>query len=397
MPVDVITAVRDLIEKILGDHATAAQFAADPQGMLAAQGITDGNLSNVDVQQLAGQVCGGMDLPSSTQTAVQNYAGGGYSGSYRPAPSNSGSPAVDHVVQQLQQLTYVTYSDDHSITEVLTDNSTNIDNSTTVDADGSHGDITVDTDNSNATGSGVATSGDGNTVTAATGDHSAAASSVFGDAQANTGAGAVQNTGDIFGDVNTGAGAVQGNEISDSSVNTGTFTGIQASDSTIDHTVVGDHNTVNQVQGDAVIGDHNQTVQNHGDLSDSALGFGSGDVSNASDNSVGHGAVAAGGDATNVSDNQVGPGGAVSGTGDAYGYSSTETHTDNHIDQTSTTVQGMGNQVETTADSSDTHQHEEQQHSTPDYPHDYQPDYHQPEYHAEPLEDHGPADLPAHS
>src|SRR5262249_30085238 len=149
----------------------------------------------------------------------------------------------------------------------------------------------------------------------------------------------------------------------------------------------------NQVQGDAVIGDHNQTVQNHGDLSDSALGFGSGDVSNASDNSVGHGAVAAGGDATNVSDNQVGPGGAGSGTGDAFGYSTQ----DNHVDQTTTTVQGTGNQVETTVDSTDTHQHEELRHSS-DHQHDYQqPEYHQPEYHAQPLEDHGPADLPAHS
>ncbi len=256
--VNVVDLIKQFIENLMNDPATAAQFAGDPMGVMAAQGISEEDLSGVDVYQLAGEVCSTGDVPEGARSAWQGYSSGSSStgGGYTPAPAGP-APAnhsVEHVVQQLQTVTYVTYQDDHSITQTIIDNSVDnsIDNSVDFDVSGDvHGDIDVDVDNANAVGDGsVATAGENNDVNAATGDQ---AQVIDGDnyGQANTGDGAVQ----AFGDINA-------------PVNTGTNTGIIA-DGDVENAVVGDGNTVTQVQNEG---------------NDAVFGFGEGDVTTQENN-----------------------------------------------------------------------------------------------------------------
>lgn len=262
--VDVVQLITKLIQDLMGDREVAAQFAADPMGVVAAQGITDHDLSGVDVYQLAGEVCSSGDVPEAARSAWQgyssspssSYAPSGSSGGYTPAPSGpapAGHP-VEHVVQQLQTVTYVTYQDDHSITQTIIDNSVDnsIDNSVDVDVSGDvHGDIDLDVDNANAVGDGsVATAGENNDVNAATGDQ------------------AQVIDGDNYGQANTGDGAVQIGGSNDGPINTGSNTGIIA-DGNVENAVVGDDNEVTQVD---VVGD------------DTVLGFGEGDVTTQENN-----------------------------------------------------------------------------------------------------------------
>jgi hypothetical protein len=189
-----------------------------------------------------------------------------------------GHQSVEQVMQHLNYITNVSYQDDHSITENL-QTSTTVDQSNHLSFDHAgpiSGDITIDNHSANATGDGaVAGSGSGD-VNAATGAHSQAVGGNVTGGQLNTGDGAVQQAGGNNGPVNTG-----------------TFTGVQAGGN-VDNTVVGDHN---------------QTVQagpGGGGVTNSAIGFGHGDVNNSSGNlNFGGGANSAGGDAHNVSGNTV--------------------------------------------------------------------------------------------
>jgi hypothetical protein len=320
MAVDVAALIKQLIGNILGNHDAALQYVEDPQGTLAAQGITDHDLSGVDVPALTGEVCGSMDLPADTRTALQSYSSGSpsYSSGYSPPASSSYAPSssVDQVMQHLNYVTYVAYEDDHSITEILTDNS--IDNSTNTNVDLSdsnvHGDISVDVDakNANALGDGsVAGNTDEGNVVGATGDRAQA----VGD--------------DNFGNMASGDGNVQadGDLVNEGVLNTGVNTGIQSG-----------HDTTN-----AVVGDHNTTAQVDGE-NEGTINFGDGDVTTISDSNVLDSAVATGGgDATNVSHNQADHGSAI-GAGDATGSydSHDETNTVNAEDSIVQTEQGPG-------------------------------------------------------
>lgn len=271
MSVDVSVAIRDFIAQILGNREAALQFVEDPHGELTARGITEGDLSNVDVNGLARDACGGPGIPANVQTAVQSAT----TVAHPPAHS------VDQVVQQMQEVVSVAYEGDTIINNHIINNN----NDTNIDVEGDFdGDIDVDNENTNASEGGVANSGDGD-VTAATGDR---ANAVGGDNQGN---------------VNSGDGAVQADGDITAPVNTGTNSGVIA-DGDVDDTVVGDDNNTANVDGDA---------------DDAVFNFGGGDVSQANDNTVTDGAVSSGGDATNVSNNSASNGSAISGTGDARG------------------------------------------------------------------------------
>jgi hypothetical protein len=289
MPTDVMTLVEQFVQKLMGDHATAAQYAADPQGTLAANGIADQNLDGVNMHQIVGRVCGGMDLPEGTQHALQQYS---------ERPYHEGAhQSVHQIIQDINYVTKVTYQDDHSIHQQIDDHSTNIDNSVDLDVHGDvYGDISVDSHNANATGAGsVANSGDGDVV-AATGSHSQAVG------------------GNNTGQMNTGDGASQVGGSNEGSINTGTNTGVMTGkDGHVDHTVVGDHNNTANVEG-----------SNDGGV----INFGGGHVNNASNNDVHDGAVSAGGNATNVSHVTQDHGSALSVGGNASG-------NDNHYDDNS--------------------------------------------------------------
>lgn len=299
MAIDAYAALKDFIMKLLGQHDTAAQYAQDPEGTLAAQGITDHDLSGVDIRQVVGECTSGLPLSDSARSALQNYSSGGPAPSGYPSvppPPQSAHPQPAEVVQHLNYITYAAYEGDEYITQQIInyqDYSTNIDNSVQVDIDGDvRGDLDIDTTNVTATGDGAVAAGD-DVANAATGD------------------GAQIIDGANYGSANTGDGAVVAGGDVDAPVNTGVNTGILA-DGDVD---------------DAVLGDGNQVANIDGGLDSSALNFGSGDVTNFGSAEFDNAAVAVGGEASNVSDNYVEEGSALAtGGGDATGhYESQET------------------------------------------------------------------------
>jgi hypothetical protein len=287
---DLMSRITALFTAIFTNEDAAQQFADDPNGTAEQFGLTGADLSGgVNVTQAAVQACQAPGVPSNIQSAVQSYA------------SNPQPPAytVQDVVQQVQQVTYVSYEDNRTIIDQLVQNNTDIN----VDED-AH-DITIDVDNLTQGDHSVGNTGNDATVAGATGDR----------ANANTGDGATQNSGD--GAVTTG-----GNATVSGPVNTGTFTGVQGNNPTVTDTVIGNGNQVANVDGsgggDVFIpfGSGNTAVQ-HSDVHDANVGVG-GDAQNISNNDAQQGGVIAGGD--------------VSHSG---GYSNTtDDHSivDNHVD-----------------------------------------------------------------
>jgi hypothetical protein len=302
-----IQALQQLVEKILNGgpegQQAALDYSRDPEGLLAEQGISDADLSDLDMRQLVAECAEGADLPPSTQQALQSYSSGGGS-SYPVSTPPAASHSASEVVQHLNYVTYATYEDNDEITQQLInyeDNSTNIDNSVDVEVDGDvDGDLEIDLDttNVNATGDGAVAAGE-DAEGVATGDGAVAAGDDVENAA--TGDGSQVIDGDNFGLANTGDEAIlAGDDIG--AANSGTFTGVQAGEDV----------------ENAVVGDDNQTVQ--GEVEADVINFGGGsDINNFDNADFDDSAVSVGGDATNVSDNELEEGAAISGTGDAEG------------------------------------------------------------------------------
>ena len=258
MAINVGEKLQAFIHNLLTDQSFAGHYAEDPHGMLAAQGVTDHDLSNVDVPGAVREVCADPSVSPETRSALQSYSGGS------AGPHAGAAHGVEQVVQQLNYVTYQTYEDNDYITNL-------IDNSVNVDVDGN----------------------------------------VFGDLDVNavTGDQGQIIDGDNFGQANTGDGAVLAGDDA-KGVNTGVNTGIVAGED-VDHAVVGDHNQTAQVEGSAdgsVIGFGDGDINNlpNADIDDSAVSFGDGDATNVSHNTLDDGsAIAVGGDASgsNIEDN----------------------------------------------------------------------------------------------
>ena len=287
---DLMSRLTALFTEIFTNQSAAQAFAEDPNGTAEQFGLTGADLSGgVNVSQAAVQACQAPGVPAHIQTAVQSYA------------SNPQPPAysVQDVVEQVQQVTYVSYEDNRTIIDQLVENNTDIN----VDED-AH-DITIDVDNLTQGDNSVGNTGNNATVAGATGDR----------ANANTGDQATQNSGD--GAVTTG-----GNATVNGPVNTGTFTGVQGNNPTVTDTVIGDHNQVANVDGsgsgDVFIpfGSGNTAVQ-HSDVHDANVGVG-GDAQNISNNDASEGGVIAGGN--------------VSGSGGYHYENDDHSIVDNHID-----------------------------------------------------------------
>jgi len=257
MTVNASEALKDFIHNLMSDRQFAGNYAEDPQGMLAAQGVTDHDLSAVDLERAVREVCADPSVPTEARTAVQN--------SGPPPSSGGGSHSVDSVVQHLNHVTYATYEGDDYITNLIDQS---VDNS--VDVSGP----------------------------------------VFGDVNAVTGEQGQIIDGPNFGQANTGDGAVQAGDDA-SGVNTGVNTGINAGGD-VENAVVGDGNQTAQVSGDADgsvfnFGDGDVNNLGNADIDDSSLAFGDGDATTISDVTVDDGsAIAVGGgnaSGSNVEDN----------------------------------------------------------------------------------------------
>jgi hypothetical protein len=256
MTVNVSDALKDFVRNLMSDRDFAGNFAEDPHGMLAAQGVTDHDLSAVDVQAAVRDVCADPSVPAEARTAVQNSG---------PPPSSGGAThSVDSVVQHLNHITYATYEGDDYITNLIDQS---VDNSVDVNAP------------------------------------------VFGDVNAVTGEQGQIIDGPNFGQANTGDGAVQAGDDA-SGVNTGVNTGINAGGD-VENAVVGEGNETAQVSGSADgsafgFGEGDVTNLGNADIDDSSLSFGDGDATTISDVTVDDGsAIAVGGNAggSNVEDN----------------------------------------------------------------------------------------------
>jgi hypothetical protein len=301
----------------LGPEAALAQAQAD-------NGVTNEDIDNADLGEVFDYVCGQPDLSpelSSYLNNAQNSYGNGntvYQGgnSYTGGSSSAGgggsaSYGGGESVAAATNTQYVTQITQSYYTQEIHDESSDTFFSGTFT-----GDIDVDNDHVNV-------DGDGNAVNTGEGDQNAAtgdqAQVIDGDnfGQANTGNEASQAQS-LFGDAqsNSGDGAILAGDDINAPINTGVNTGVIA-DGDVEDTVVGDENETANVDGSA-----DGTVFN----------FGDGEVNNASNNVVQDGAVAAGGDATNVSNNDASQGGAVSGTGDATGNFTDDNSDDDLID-----------------------------------------------------------------
>jgi hypothetical protein len=258
MAINVAEQLQSFIHNLLTDRGFAAQYAEDPRGTLAAEGVTDHDLSGVDVPGAVSEACADPSVSQDTRSALQSYTGG----SGGPAHSAAAQHSVEQVVQHLNYVTYQTYEGDDYITNLIDQS---VDNSVNVDVDGN----------------------------------------VFGDVDVNavTGEQGQIIDGDNFGQANTGDGAVLAGDDA-SGVNTGVNTGI---------------NAAGDVEN-AVVGDGNQSAQISGSADQSAIGFGSGNVNNLPNADIDDSAVSFGdGDATNVSDVTLDDGSALAVGGNASG------------------------------------------------------------------------------
>ena len=340
--------VAEFIAQFVSNPGLALQLAQDPNGTLVAQGLDQVDLESVDMNEAMLQACQTPGFPPDAATAIQSYVSGGggpSSGGYSAPPPPAHGPApVEHVVQQLQYVNYVTHEGDTTIQQTIIDQSTSVE----IGDNYAGGPINLDVDNAAATGEGSVAGGEGD-VNAATGVGSQVIDDSTVGQNQNNSDGAVQVGGSNEAPIVTGpnSGVINDGDIDApvlvGSTNTGTI-----NDGTIDGPVLSNStNTGVVADGDVhdnVIGDENDVVTIGGNNS-GGIGFGSGDVSsvggNATDSSVGSG--------TNVSNNSANDGSAINaGSGTASGQSNdtttttSESNTVNATDSVVTTESGDG-------------------------------------------------------
>jgi hypothetical protein len=252
----------ELLAGIFGSETQALSFIQDPYGELEDKGLTNQDLSSINVQQAVVDAC---NYPGVPEYAKQNLES--YSSDHYAAPQT-----IQDVVQQVTQVTQVVYQDNDTIVNEIQQNNTNINV-----GDNFNGDI--DVDNVNADDGGVANSGDGAQVNAA------------------TGAGAVANqNSDVNAPIVTGpnSGIIADGDVTNAVAGTGNTVGTQANNSSL---------------GDVAQGFGSGPVIQNSDIDDSAVGTNASNISDLDD-------VAFGPNSTNVSDNTLDGGSGISTGGD---------------------------------------------------------------------------------
>jgi hypothetical protein len=301
------------IRSILPPNREAAvQFFDDPQGVLAAQGFADQDLSGLDISQAVYDACNDPSVPYPVREAAQSYTSA-------PHPARS----FDHTVTQLQQVTTVVYEGDEYF----------VDNRTSIDVEHLEGDIDIN----NVTAQGDHATAAGDDVNQASGSSQIINGDNFGEAT-NVGERGVNVDLDGLGGrfpapaseplLQREVGGLGGLGGGGLNINTGDgFTGVQGPSI---NPVVGDGNTVSNIQGST--------------LTNSNLNFGDGNTNVTG--SPGATTATGGGDAVNQIGNVVGPGGALAGTGGASGHNEDNDTTITHVEDNDTTT--TSTEVETT-------------------------------------------------
>jgi hypothetical protein len=271
----------DLLAGIFGSEEQALSFINDPNGVLEDKGLTNQDLSSLNVQQAVVDACNYPGVPEYAKENLESYSSDHYA-----APQT-----IQDVVQQVTQVTQVVYQDNDTVVNEIQENTTNV----TV-GDNFNGDI--DVDNVNADDGAVANSGDGASVNAA------------------TGAGAVANqNSDVNAPIVTGpnSGVIADGDVGNAVTGTGNTVGAQANNgSTIEDLAQG-------------FGSGNVTQVTDSTVNDSAIGPNASNISDLDD-------VAFGPNSTNVSDNTLEDGSGISTGGDVTASDDdtiTETNTSN--------------------------------------------------------------------
>jgi hypothetical protein len=308
-----LDAVAQMVYQLATNYGFAQQFAADGQGVVAAQGV---NLEGADIPAAVAQACAMPGFPPEAAEALQSYTsgGGGGGGSY-PQPAPHPQP-VEHVVQQLQYVNYVTHEGDTTITQTILDQSTKVQFGDNANINGP---ITFDNDPVAALGEGSVAAGENSDVNAATGENSQAIDDSTIGNNANNSAGAVQAGEDINAPVNTGINSGVLAEDIDAPVVNGTNTGVINDDGVIDGPILSNSTNTGVVADgpvtDTIVGNDNDgSANDFGPESNAVLNFGEGDVNNVNESSLNNSSV---GD-NNASGNTLGQGSVVeTGEGNA--------------------------------------------------------------------------------
>lgn len=253
MPVNVSEVIQEFIRNLLTDRTFAAQYAGDPNGMLAAQGLTDHDLSGVDMPGAVQAACADPSVSPETRSAVQGYSGG-------PGGGHSGpTQGVEQVIQHLNYVTYQTYEGDDYITNMI-DNSVNVTGTVLGDVDinnaSGDGSQIIDGDNLGQanTGDGVVQAGDDVEDTVVGDDNKTA--NVDGSAD-----GSVFNFGE--GDASNVSGNTleEGSAISSGGGDaTGTNVDVEDNDTTVVTDITDSHDTVTAIQ------DNDTTINEDNDI-----------------------------------------------------------------------------------------------------------------------------------
>src|SRR5690349_1025105 len=135
MTTNATEVLKEFVTNLLTDRDFAFRYAEDPSGTLAAQGVTDVDLSAVDVPAVVGDAADAPDVSDEARTALQSYTGGsagggsgvgsgvgsvggsaGGSAAGVPSAAATGTQSVEQVVQHLNYVTFATYEGDDFIT-----------------------------------------------------------------------------------------------------------------------------------------------------------------------------------------------------------------------------------------------------------------------------------------
>src|SRR5690349_7149165 len=117
MTTNATEVLKEFVTNLLTDRDFAFRYAEDPSGTLAAQGVTDVDLSAVDVPAVVGDAADAPDVSDEARTALQSYTGGsagsgsgvgsvgavggsaGGSAAGVPSAAATGTQSVEQVVQ----------------------------------------------------------------------------------------------------------------------------------------------------------------------------------------------------------------------------------------------------------------------------------------------------------
>lgn len=300
---DINEVLKSILTKVLGNEQEALVYSEDPAGYLIDHGVADTDLSQLSIGDTINAVSNELNFaPEVSQTLIEmptparttGYSGGGGGGGSASAPAAASAPVAAAAppppppapvtMETIQQTVnnYVTevYQTNETINQNITDNSRHFN----VDIEGEvHGDVEIidESNNVTAAGDGAVAAGD-DASGVATGDAAVAAGRDIEDSNIASGDGAVAFDGENSGVVNTGS--------NEGIISQGSADGAVVGDGNTVNNVDGDGNTIGDgnvaIGGDGVVGDGNATIQGSDDVT---AGFGSGDTANFEGANIGGG------------------------------------------------------------------------------------------------------------